>query len=817
MVLPVNIIQTNFTAGEFSPRLLGRVDIAKYYNSTQLMQNMLPYVHGAVTRRTGTYHVSEVKDSSAATRIIPFKFSTTQNYIIELGNLYMRVYRSRGQVVESSKTITGITQANPGVVTSAAHAYSNGDQFYISGVVGMTQVNGLRYTAANVAANTLELSGVSTAAYTAYSSGGIMERIYTVATPWPSSVLFDLKFTQSADVLYVTHPSYQARKITRTSDTAWTVSTLSNLDGPYLSVNTSATTLTPSGTTGAITITASAATFAATDVNRVVRINHGGTWGWATITGYTSTTQVNATVGGTFGATTAQTSWRLGAWSDTTGWPSCVAFFQERLYFAGNTNQPQTIWGSVVSDYENFAPSNSSGTVSDSSAVTFTIADDQVNAIRWLSAGRVMSIGTSEAEFSLFGGSSGGTSPVTPTNITVQRESTHGSISNVRPRRIGNAVIFVQASGRRVRELTYNFRVDGYESADVTLLAEHITLSGIKDFDYQEEIDSVGWMVRNDGVLIGFTYDRLQDVVAWQRNILGGTGAQVESVAVIPNPSGTGDDLWLVVKRTIGGTTKRYIEYMTDPFDPDTNGQDSAFFVDSGLTYDGYLDTTLTPGATTGSGVTFTAGSSVFTSSMVGRKIKATNGGRATITGYTSGTQVVCSITTAFPDTSAIASGAWSVAIQDISGLYHLNGETVSILADGATHPDKVVSSYGVSLDGFYSKVHIGYSYVSRIKTMPPEVSQRGTVQGQTKRIHRAYINCYKSGAFKYGKSFTGMTPLPARSAGDETDTAPPLIDRIVPLDWPSGYEDSPVVCIEQSLPLPLTILYIVKEMVVYG
>ena len=430
MTIPQFLVQTNFTSGEWSPRLRGRVDLQKFSNSCQTLLNTTVLVQGGATRRTGTYYVAEVKDSSKETRIIPFVYSTTQAYVLEFGDGYMRVYRQRGQVVESSKTITGITAANPAVVTSNAHGFSNGDQVYITGVAGMTQVNNRRFTVANVAANTFELSGVNSSAYTVYSSGGVANEIYTVATPWADEDLEQLKFTQSADTLFVAHPLYQTRKITRTSDTGWTVALYEPTDGPYLDVNTTTTTFTPSAASGAITVTASTATFASTDVGRLIRIKEGGSWGWLKITGYTSSTQVNADVkGANLAATAAVTDWRLGAWSDTTGWPSVVTFFQERLVFACSTSKPQTIWGSRTNSFEDMTPTAADGTVTDTHAFTFTIADDQVNAIRWMSAGKtLLQIGTSDAEHTLYGGNSNGALvAVTPSNVTIARETTYGS------------------------------------------------------------------------------------------------------------------------------------------------------------------------------------------------------------------------------------------------------------------------------------------------------------------------------------------------------------------------------------------------------
>ncbi len=820
-------IQTNFTAGEYSPRMRGRVDFKKYENSVQKLLNFVPQLQGGATKRTGSYYAAEVKDSTLETRIIPFKFSTTQNYVIEIGNQYMRFYRQRGQVVRTGVNMSAATAANPVVITANSHGVANGEQFYITGVVGMTQLNNRRFTAANVTANTIELSGVNGTTYTAYSSGGVVNEIYEIATPWLTADLSQLKFVQSADTLFVVHPSYAPRIITRTSDTAWTITTLVQKDGPYLDENTTATTLTPSGTTGSVTITASTATFASTDVGRLIRMRQGGSWGWMTITAFGSSTSVTATIDGTLAASAAVTTWRLGAWSDTAGWPSVITFFQQRLVFAANTRQVQTVWGSKTNDFNNFAPTDAAGTVFDTSGFTFTISDDQVNAIRWMKADRnILQIGTSDAEYTMFGGTNSGSAAVTPTNVSIAKQSEFGSAQYVRVHKTSGSVIFVQPSGRKIRASVYDYRSDGYVASDITLPADHITLTGVVDFDYAEEPTPTGWFALTNGQLIGFTYDAGQDVTAWHKHEIGGNGA-VEYVSVIPNPDETfGDDLWLVVKRTINGSTKRYVEYLESAFEPDLNGQSSGFFVDGGISYSGYGEGTVTPGATTGTGITFTASTSVFTASMVGRKIfqySSTNErevvGRATITGYTSGTQVTCTITDAFPAATAIPEGEWAVAAQTLSGFNHLDGATIYPCVDGASHPT-VVPAFGViTLDDFYSEVHAGFNYNSDIQLWPPEgaTRSRATSQGIEKKITEVTFGFYNTVYCEYGPDFDNLEPIMFRKGSDLMNAPVPLFTGLKRGNHISVIDIEPSVCVRSNQPLPCTVLFIEQKVENYG
>ena len=204
--------------------------------------------------------------------------------------------------------------------------------------------------------------------------------------------------------------------------------------------------------------------------------------------------------------------------SDTTGHPSCATFFEQRLVFAGTTDQPQTIFFSKSGDYENM-DANIGGTVADDDAIIYTIASNQVNAIRFMTATRTLIIGTAGGEFTVSGG--GTDSAVTPTNILIKKQSNHGA-ANVDAIAVGNATLFLQRAKRKIRELAYNFDVDGYIAPDMTILAEHITETGITQLTYQQEPNQIIWGVRDDGELIGLTYQREQQVTAWHRHIFGG-------------------------------------------------------------------------------------------------------------------------------------------------------------------------------------------------------------------------------------------------------------------------------------------------------
>ena len=510
----------------------GRTDFAKYFNGATTIENFVVMPHGPVMRRPGTYFVSEIKTSSTSTRLIPFTFSTTQTYILEFGNQYIRFFKDDGQIVEGDKTITGITAADPAVVTSSSHGYSDGDFVTISSVVGMTEVNNKTFKVSNKTTNTFELQDVdgndiNSSAYTTYSSAGTANRIYQITTSYTTAQLFDLKFAQSADVMYICHPSHEASKLSRTGHTSWTLSEVDFAEtGPYMDTNTTATTLTPasSGTGTGVNITASSTTginggdgFQTTDVGRILKFNSGE----AVITGRTNTTVVVCTITKAFTNTDATVAFNLGSFSDTTGHPSVVTFFQQRLVFAGTSDQPQTMFFSKSGDYENMT----AGTDADD-AMIYTIASNQVNAIKAMKATRTLIVMTTGGEYAV---SAGTASAITPTNISIIKQSNYGS-AGVDALSIGNATIFLQRAKRKMRELAYNFDTDGYVAPDLTILSEHITDSGITQMDYQQEPYSVVWGTRTDGILTGLTYNRLENVVAWHRHIIGGKSDTTKNI-----------------------------------------------------------------------------------------------------------------------------------------------------------------------------------------------------------------------------------------------------------------------------------------------
>lgn len=840
---------TNFTAGELSPRLDGRTDLNKYFNGCKKLQNFLTFPQGGVTRRPGTEHIAAATESSLlpGLRLIPFEFNVEQTYVLEFTNGKFRVYKDGGIVVDGG--------------------------------------------------------------------GSPVEFV----TPYTGPQLQELKFTQSADVMYIVHPSHPPAQITRTDHDAWTFTDIDFRRGPLLDPPFDGTTLTASARTGSVTITASSGVFSALgEVGRIIKLHYG----YAKVTSFLNPTQVVATVqenenlieelapsytattisfhegdpdatglahndfiedsAGNFvdegfevgmrisasgsanvdidsmslsgskiviisdgphnlvngdiieltgvtgvtvtfpsGATinsykyevlldgtdpetkfelldpvtrkaasgtgspgvasaeivngnnfsgalivavsdsiiTLSTSndihfqnegqsitltgdldpddeYQLGAFSGVTGYPACVAFFEQRLVFANTSNNPQTLYFSVSGDYTNFT----AGT-DDDSALTYTIGSNQVNVIRYLTSSRVLLVGTSGGEFAVRAGSVD--APITPLNTQIKQQAKYGS-ANIQPVVIGSTALFVQRERRKVRELVYSFDVDAYVAPDMTLLADHITESGVKQLAYQQEPSSVIWFVLENGKLVAMTYRREEDVVAWHEHLLGGTYTSggvtydygfVESIAIISSGERSEEEVYVAVRRTIDGSNVIHIERLK-PIDFGTDVTD-AFYVDAGLTYDS------TPATT-------------------------------------------------------------------ISGLSHLEGETVSILADGSAHPDRVVSSGSIILQRAASKVHIGLPYESILQTMRIEAGgTEGTAQAKTKRIYDIDIRVLNSVGAQIGPSESNLDIIPFRDTGMSMDQPVPLYTGDKFIEFPGGYDNDGFVVVKQDQPLPLTILSI--------
>ena len=825
-----SVLQNNFTAGEVSPKLANRQDLVAYKNGLKTCQNYMPRNEGGISNRPGTIYCAALKDHTKQARLQQFVYSNADSYMLEVGNLYIRFYKDSGQILNSDLTITGITTANPAVVTSAAHGLSNGDQVYITEVVGMTEINSATqyYTVANVTANTFEVqdqdgTNVNSTSFTTYSSAGVVNKIYTLTTPYLEADVFELDFKSSADTIFITHPDYAPRKLVRTSDTNWTLTplmkdtdspaaTLLFTNGPYLDENTTAVTFTLSGgayaPTNTPTLTASSATFASTDLGRLVRIWNGTAYGWGEITTYTSTTVVTLTVKGTVTlAGTAQTLWSLGAWSETTGFPVSSTFYQSRHCYTALSAGFERVWASETDSFLDFSPG-----VGDSNPIDATLAGASQGLPIWLASHDELRIGSIDGVNTVQSASD--SQPLGPTSIKATKVSASGSKLRVRPLEIDNITVYPSFSGKLIYQLGYDYKSDGFKASPINLLSRDITKDGVTQLAYAKEPDATIWAVRTDGYLIGATYLPEQEILAWHKHVLGGSTALVESVAVIPRTNQ--DQVWVVVKRTINGSTRRYIEYLDEEFV--NRDKTDAIFVDSAIEIATTKPAaTLTPSAVTGSAITLTAGSSVFASTEVGRIVKG-NSGTAVITAYTSGTVVTAEVLIDFSSTSAIASQSWTLSVSSISGLKHLEGQTVSLLVDGGEHPTATVTSGAVTLDAQYTVIKVGLPYNKIAESLDISFGDdNGASTGTTSVVSKFVLDLYETSGLKIGYDADSLTTVQFRDGSAQTGEGAPLFTGEKVMTNKTGFKGRSKFYIFSNSPMPATILGVTSIGIVNG
>lgn len=751
----------SFAGGEVAPEMFGRIDLGKYQTGLQRSLNFRTLAHGPATRRTGFFYVNQGKDSANFIRLIPFVFNATQAMILELGHQYMRFHNASGTVLEAAVPITSVTQANPGVFTRIAHGYLTGEWVFVQGAAGMTSLNGQFYVVNKLTNDTYELqpinsgTSIDTSALPAYTGSGTTSRVYTVTTPWSAADLAALTYAQDADVLTVASSLYPTQEIRRLAAANWTVTPASFTPtlaapggvGAVATIPTATNPITQSYVVTAVaadTVTESVASSPATCSNNLSIFGNFNTISWSAVVGAARYYVYRLRAGsyGYIGQTTdlsliddnilpdGTTTPPQNFTSLNTGageYPAAVTHMEQRRWFAGTTNAPQNVWGTRSATDSNLTSSVPSR---DDDAITFKIRAQQQNAIRHLVPLVDMIALTVGGEFRIFGDPG---PSITPGTLAVKPQAYSGAAA-VQPALTVASALYVQAQGSRVREIAFDPNGTGiYKSTDVSLFAPHL-FNGyqIEELAYSRAPDQTLWAVRDDGTLLGLTYVPDQQVYGWHQHDTDGV---IESCAIIPESSE--DVLYVVVRRTVNGTERRYIERMTTRIF--VNAAD-AFFVDSGLTYSGAAATT-------------------------------------------------------------------------ISGLRHLQGKTVSILADGAVVPQQVVSSTGtITLDVAASKVHIGLPYTSDLQTLPAQFDMPAMGQGTMKNVSKVYLRVTQSSVVKAGPSFTKLTEYPARAVSDPYDSPPALRTGELALAITPSWNTDGSVCVRQDQPLPLTVLSMALE-----
>lgn len=764
-----------FVAGELSPRLEARDDLDQYFQGMRQAVNGIVLPHGGFMRRPGTRHVAEVKDSAKRVRLINFEVSVDAAYIVEFGDQYARFY------------------------TSEARLESGGSPVGVS---------------------------------TPYDTGA-------------GDDLEDLQVAQSADVMWVVHKDHAPYKLSRTSATSFTFTKIAWREGraPMRAQNTDSTnTLTVTGT-GPYTLTWNSdpdgGLATADDVGRYVRHNDGTNEAWYEITAVTNSKTATADLkGGTASTAAATDDWSLGAFSDSEG-PRAVGFHQGRLGYYGTAFEPDRFWLSESDDFDRFELQGASTDAA--KAISKRATRGTVSAGQWMvAADEVLWLGSAGGLFSV----TAADDVLTPDDSTVKPAPAR-QCAHAMPVVVDNDVFYIQRTERKLRRLLFDLEKDGRIAQQLSILAEHVlrpveATSGRTQLAFQSDPESVVWAKRPDGVLVGFTVEREQRVVGAHRHKLGGSFGAVgwgviESIAVIPAPDGSHEQLWLAVKRTINGVTKRYIEFMEDYFEPSvdhtstvdalTFAVETAFFVDSGLSLDNPVGGGITDVTQASPGVVTTASAHGLSDGdrITMRDVKGmteVNGVSYLVSNKTSTTFELHDLDGNDVDTSGfgayVGGGTVREEVTTVSGLDHLEAEEVQVLADGAVQPTKTVSSGSITLDDSASIVHVGLASTFTGETQRFIGGGRlGTDQGQVARIAKVVLRLLHTVGIEVG---SGASPakfeVPVlREGNDPLDAGPPLFSGDKEIGVPQGWSRTPTIHFRVTDPLPATVLGVMPRM----
>ncbi len=819
--MPIKPAQVTFAGGEGSPFVYARIDLAKFQTLLKTCQNFFIHPHGGASNRGGFRKVRKARYADKLSVARDFIFADDESYTLEFGDLYVRFYTDDEPVLETAQVITGATQADPCVITIAGHGYSNDDDVEISAVGGMTELNGYRFTVANVTANTFELSGLDSTAYTAFTTGGNVQRVYTVTTPYLEADLRALKLNSSADVIYITHKGYKTQTLTRYAETTWTLADYDHTGGPFMGENIDdAHEMEVDALTGAgINMTSTDDFFTSDHIGALMKLKHykegdsqtesfssvtngtgigcfstwrvisHGTWSgkfqieksidggtvWTMLRAFSSKDDYNANTYGTeedsepflvravctaytsgtieldvstdpfyqngiglitaittakiavvtaqsdFGSTDKTNAWSEGSWSDERGYPSDSVFLQDRLTFNSSPHEPMTIHTTETSVYTSFKRSID---LLDTDGISINLRSRQLNAINGLVALQSLLVFTNSSEWIV----KGKDDLYTPTTTSRTPQGYRGS-SGLDPLVVGDTIIYMQSNSQVLRSFSYSFEKDGYVGVDLRIMAEHLFANHtIVDFCYQQDNDSIVWMVRDDGLLLSMTIMLEQEVIAFAHHE---TDGEVESVCSIPADGF--DELWITVNRNSG----RYVERMAERVQSD-DVMDNVFL-------DSFVE-------------------------------------------YNNGPQT------------------------EFKFLGHLEGQSVGIIADGIVYPDQTVTDAKITLPEARTHAFIGLGYDADLETMDvAKTDQNGVVMGRPVKIGAVTFKVLNSRGGLIGPDFDNLYEafIPDRSA---TDEVPDLQSGDFRFPLGAEFSDGGRVCYRQSDPLPITITAVVPE-----
>lgn len=676
-----------FTTGEITDQLIARTTWDNYRNAAACLKNFVVRPYGGAARRAGTHYLGAVKVPSERVRLVRFAFNITQVYVLEFGHFYVRVWANRAPVLVGGVPVEVVTPYTVEELRELRFEQS-ADVLYIAhrhhppSKLQRTAADAFQLDVINFNPPALFEQEIFPFAALSMTSAAIGNGIvFTASAPaWlAGDVGRQIKSGVGRAVITTfTDSTHVVGTILDAFDTTGPIASQAwRLDG-----SPNAGTLTPTvakPVNAATQVTASLAAFRTTDVGRFVLFNDG----IIKLTTFTSDTVMQGVIVKELtGVTAAPVGvWTLesNSWTSILGFPGVVALHGQRLWWAGSDSFPGRVWGSAVADYENHGRG-----VADDDAVEYELATSGVNLVRWLKAlPDGLGVGTLAGEITLDGG--GTNAPMTPTNVQARERTFYGSDYTVDALRTSNLVLFLQRGSQRVRELTVDPQSVNsiYVAPDLCILAEQLTRAGIVEMDHASSPDSLIFALTNLGVLLSCAYERRENVIGWSHHETDGL---FESLAVIPNNCGSGDELWVSVNRTIPGGAYFH----------------SDFFA-TGYFHPNYF---------------------ALAADVERRGIEVFDGAMNT-------------------DAGLVYSG---VAAGTFTGLAHLDGLTVkAVTADGTVY-DLVVAGDSITLpDGVTTtELEVGLHYTSTLTTLRPELQgPAGTAQGRRKHWNQVIARVY--------------------------------------------------------------------------
>tara|TARA_S200000501_G_scaffold195288_1_gene183921 strand:+ start:654 stop:3122 length:2469 start_codon:yes stop_codon:yes gene_type:complete len=813
----------SFSGGEISPEMFGRIDDAKFQQGAATMRNFVAKPQGPAENRPGFSFVREVKNSNQSVRLLSFTFSTVQTMIIEMGNEYFR-FHTLGQTLFYSD----------GAAWNSGTNYAIGD---------IAKYSGVNYYAKTAHSNSQPPNGTN------WYALPTSPNIYEIPHPYQQAELFDVHYVQSADVMTLVHPNHAPRELRRLSATKWELRTInfaSPLASPtgvsvsaYIPSSSSTNTDTYEAHEYVVTAVASnlvdesAQSGSASVQNNIYVTGAKNTISWNAVSGAskyrvykeqagiygflgetTSTSIIDANIAPNFSRTPPIYE---NEFQSTNNFPGAVSYFEQRRVFAGTNNEPQTILMTKSGTESNLSFGLP---IRDDDRIKFRVAARESNTIRHIVPLTNLLMLTGSAEWRV---SSINSDAITPTSISVKPQSYVGA-NNAQPVIVNNSMVYAASRGGHVRELGYNWQANGFITGDLSLRAPHLFDNlTVTDMALSKAPIPIVWFISSGGKLLGFTYVPEQTIGAWHQHDTDGT---FESVAVVSE--GNDDVLYCVVKRTINGATKKYVERLGTRLFNDAR---DCFFVDCGSTYNGTntntnQTVTISGGTnyTRGESVTITANYNLFNAPPslddVGDAIVLISGSnyyRCNITATTNQTVATVKLDVDLP-ASLRNTGitTYEVARNVISGLDHLEGKTVSILADAAVHPQRVVSSGSITLERASSVVHVGLEYESDLQSMPMALQTEAFGQGRVKNINHVWLRVLESSGIFAGPSADKLVEAKQRTT--EAYGAPPrLKTEDIKIMVTPTWQDNGQLFVRQTDPLPLTVVGMTLEVAIGG